>query len=96
MASKKRSRCNLNSELDSELPELGPDSAHLNIDCDINPKRVVGAAYKAARTINNFRRPKGHSGSPRHKESHININYNKVSDSGDGTELDEDEDDESD
>lgn len=97
LASKKRSKCNLNSDIDSEIPELGLDSAHLNIDCDINPRRVAGAAFKAARTINDYRRSKHRSVPARHKETNININYNKVKDDGDVDNVgDDDDDDESD
>lgn len=48
LANRKRSNCKLNTEADSEIPELGLDSGRLNIDCDINPVRVANAAFSLA------------------------------------------------
>lgn len=56
MASKKRSNCKLKTEADSEIPELGLDSGRFNIDCELNPARVVGAAARAARNYGKYRR----------------------------------------
>ena len=56
LASKKRNRCKLKTEADSEIPELGLDSGSLNIDCDINPTRVADAAMRVAQSYNQYRR----------------------------------------
>lgn len=56
LVNRRRSKCRVNSELGTEIPALGLDSAQLGIDCDINPLRVAGAALKVARAYNNHRR----------------------------------------
>lgn len=106
--SKQRSRCRLDSEADSEIPELGLDSARLNIDCDINPARVIGAAAKAAQSLGKYREQRRHrkrveaptrSGSVvKRKRTRINIDreYERSRDvepEGQGDEADEAEDD---
>lgn len=82
--SSKPSKCNLDSDVDSEIPELGLDTARLNVDCDINPQRVAGAAFKAARTINDYRRSKYRPATTRHKETNINIDYTRIRNDDDG------------
>lgn len=61
-SSSRKSGCRLGADADSEIPELGLDSAHLNIDCDVNPIRAVGAAFRAAQDYNHHRQ--AHRGSP--------------------------------
>lgn len=56
LASRKKSRCKLKTEADSEIPELGLDSGQLNIDCEVNPVRVADAAARVARTYGKYRR----------------------------------------
>lgn len=63
-SSNRKSNCRVGAEADSEIPELGLDSGRLNIDCDVNPLRVAGAAFRAAKHYNSYRqanRPHGSS-----------------------------------
>jgi alkylation response protein AidB-like acyl-CoA dehydrogenase len=48
-------KCKLGAEADSEIPELGLDSGRLNVDCDLNPVRMAGAAYEVAKEYGRHR-----------------------------------------
>lgn len=81
LASRKRSKCRVNTEADSEIPELGLDSARVNLYCDINPTRVADAAVRMARTYGKYRRnrhqyrqgPAKSSASTKRKRTRISI-----------------------
>lgn len=81
LSSKRRNKCNLRTEADSEIPYLGLDSGRLNIDCDINPVRIANAAAKVARTYGKYRQerkrkrnqPNKSSSTVKHKRTRISL-----------------------
>lgn len=81
LASKKRNKCNLQTEADSEIPYLGLDSGRLNIDCDINPVRLANAAAKVARSYGKYRqeRKKKRNQSPRQSSSTMKRKRTRIS-----------------
>lgn len=102
MASQKRSKCRLSSDADSEIPALGLDSAHLNVDCDINPARVVKAATRVAKKYGDYRRRRKqdyhrqpHRSSSTRKRTKINIDteYERAKHRGDDNDEDNNDED---
>lgn len=81
LASKRRNKCNVDTEASSEIPELGLDTGRVNIDCDINPVRVAQAAARIAHKYREQRARRPHhkqSGSTiKRKRTRINIDYVK-------------------
>lgn len=66
----------VNTQADSEIPELGLDSARINLDCDINPARVADAALRIARKYGDYRkkrRPIKSSSNVKRKRTRIDI-----------------------
>lgn len=79
LASKRRSRCNLASNVDSEIPELGLDSARLNVDCEINPARIADAAVRAANTYRKYRRERRRKAQPERASSRMKRKRTRIS-----------------
>lgn len=55
LASNQRSKCKINTDANSEIPELGLDAARLKLDCHLNPAQLADAAVRVAKHYNNFR-----------------------------------------
>ena len=67
-----KSKCMIDSSADSEIPELGLDSANLDVNCQLNPSRIANAAVKvASRLRNRSQRPRQQSSS--HKKTRLSI-----------------------
>lgn len=93
-------KCRLDAEADSEIPELGLDSGRVNVDCNLNPMRLAGAAINAARDYNQYRRDRARyqpesSKAVKRERTQINIvrDYEKARGAG-GNNIDDDDDDE--
>ena len=94
MASRERSNCQLGAEADSEIPELGLDSGRLNVDCQLNPMRVAGAAFNVAKQYGKYRHRPESSQMVRRKRTRINIDrdYVRSKQAGDDDNYDDDDD----
>lgn len=78
----------MNSDVGSEIPELGLDRGRFNVDCDINPARVADAAVRVAKTYGEYRRrrqPQRASSRLKRKRTRISIesDYRKEREDGD-------------
>lgn len=53
---RQRNKCRINTEVGSEIPELGLDTGRVKLDCDLNPARMANAAARVARNYSQMRR----------------------------------------
>lgn len=91
----KRNKCRLKTKADSEIPELGLDSGHLDINCAVNPARMVGAAARAAHKYGEYRREKKRNrpSASKRKRTRIRIDHEYEKSKGDNDDQTEDDDD---
>lgn len=68
-SNKQRSKCRLNTQGESEIPELGLDAARLKLDCHLNPTQIADAAMRVAKNYNQYRRERQRR-KPKHNQHH--------------------------